>query len=219
MAKFLKVRNWEQFQHYKDRSAPWVKLYRDLLTSESWVLGTDTSRLVQVASILLAVRYENLIPLNWALLKRVSSLDCSEKQFFDAVQHLSKDFLEIQEVTERTGEVVQIASNVLATCTSEERREEERREEQIASNVLARNTNGKHRKASNTVPDDFVPDLAFATSLASDMDAEAEAQKFRDWEFKTPHHDWNRAWKRWARNAVERGNYARKTKPGAIQWQ
>lgn len=29
--KYLKVKNWEQFQHFKDRRPPWIKLYKDLL--------------------------------------------------------------------------------------------------------------------------------------------------------------------------------------------
>lgn len=103
---------WERFQHYKDRDPPWVKLYRDLLTSESWVLGTDTSRLVQVASILLAARYANKIPLRWDLIRKVSSLECTEKQFREAIQHLeATQFVQIQRDNES-------ASTALATCTT-----------------------------------------------------------------------------------------------------
>ena len=29
--KYLKARNWEKFQHFKDRRPPWIKLYRDIL--------------------------------------------------------------------------------------------------------------------------------------------------------------------------------------------
>lgn len=106
------VVGWERFQHYKDRDPPWVKLYRDLLTSESWVLGTDISRLVQVASILLAARYTNKIPLQWTLIRKVSSLECSEKQFREALQHLqATKFIEIQQDSES-------ASNTLAICTT-----------------------------------------------------------------------------------------------------
>lgn len=118
--KVLAVKNWERFQHYKDRDPPWVKLYRDLLTSESWVLGTDLSRVVQVASTLLAPRYENRIPYRWNLLKKVMSLECTEAAFDKAVDHLiQSNFLEIQDVTEETKVVAQSASTALATCTSE----------------------------------------------------------------------------------------------------
>ena len=29
-------KNWEKFQHFKDRRPPWIKLYRDLLDDVSW---------------------------------------------------------------------------------------------------------------------------------------------------------------------------------------
>lgn len=127
MTSVICLCGWERFQHYKDRDPTWVKLYRDLLSSESWVLGTDVSRLVQVASVLLAARYSNQIPLQWNLIKKVSSLDCSEKQFMEAVRYLSSTyFLEIQQVTEQTNGVAQDASALLAACSSEKRREEKR---------------------------------------------------------------------------------------------
>lgn len=120
MTGVISVCNWERFQHYKDRDPPWVKLYRDLLTTESWVLGTDTSRLVQVASILLAARYNNKIPYQWALIRKVSSLDCTEQEFTKAINHLvSAGFLELQGVTDNEAETVQPASGVLATCSTE----------------------------------------------------------------------------------------------------
>jgi len=120
MAQVIALRGWERFQHYKDRDPPWVKFYRDLLTSESWVLGTDESRLLQVASILLAARYGNKIPARFDLIKKVASLDLSERQFNDALSHLCvTNFLEIQSCTDTKEIAVQSASTVLAICSSE----------------------------------------------------------------------------------------------------
>lgn len=124
----ISVVGWEKFQHYKDRDPPWVKLYRDVLTTESWVLGTDQSRLLQIASILLAARYGNKIPFRWDLIKKVASLDMTEAQFKAAVQHLAQhNFLEIQEVPSAPIVVEQSASTALATCTSEAEAEKRQR--------------------------------------------------------------------------------------------
>ena len=128
MSAFICLHGWQKFQHYKDRDPPWVKFYRDMLTAESWVEGTDISRLVQAASILLAARYNNRIPYRWTLLRRVASFDFTEEQFHAAIEHLAAtDFLEIQ-----AGE--QVASTSLSTCNttpdglySEKSREEQRR--------------------------------------------------------------------------------------------
>ena len=125
----LVIKNWERYQHYKDRSAPWVKLHRDMMTSESWVCGNDLSRVVQIASMMLAPRYTNQIPARFDLLKKVMSLDCSEQEFNEAVDHLiATDFFELQGVTNTEKPPLQNASSALATCTSEERERENRGE-------------------------------------------------------------------------------------------
>jgi hypothetical protein len=79
--------------------------------------------------MLLAARYNNKIPYRWDLIKKVSSLECTESAFRAAVLHLvSYKFLEIQEVTSDQNPLVQDASTLLAKCSSEERRGEERRD-------------------------------------------------------------------------------------------
>jgi hypothetical protein len=127
MSGHISIQGWERLQHYKDRDPTWVKLYQNLLTSESWVLGTDISRLVQVASMLLAARYKNEIPYRWDLIKKVAGLDCTEKQFEEAIRHLeATSFITIQRDTTP-------ASTTLAQCSTHSEgsvlREEERREE------------------------------------------------------------------------------------------
>ena len=130
MNNVIVVKNWERFQHYKDRDPPWVKLYRDILSAESWVLGTNDSRLLQLAIIMLAARYGNQIPLQWALIRRVASLDFDEAAFETSLSHLvAQNFVEIQSVTETGKAVVQNASNVLALARSRETEAEQSREE------------------------------------------------------------------------------------------
>lgn len=50
----LKIRNWEKFQHYKDRRPPWIKLHFSMLSSKDWVMFNDSERVLAVASMLLA---------------------------------------------------------------------------------------------------------------------------------------------------------------------
>jgi len=104
---------WDGFQHYKDRDPPWVKLHRNLLTSESWVCGTDDSRLVQVASILLAARYSNAIPLHQSVWNKAAGLDISPDRLRAAIEHLAAfGFLKVSgNLEENAG-----ASTMLADC-------------------------------------------------------------------------------------------------------
>jgi hypothetical protein len=32
----MRIKNWNKFQHFKDRKPPWIKLYRDLLDDVEW---------------------------------------------------------------------------------------------------------------------------------------------------------------------------------------
>jgi uncharacterized protein YdaU (DUF1376 family) len=80
----------------------------------------------------------------------------------------------------------------------------------------------KPRRASRRCPKEFEPDLEFAVREVPDIDAEAEAAKFRDWEFAKPRSDWAACWRTWVRNARDRGSYAKakRTAEGlVIQWQ
>lgn len=134
MSGYISLQGWERLQHYKDRDPTWVKLYQNLLTSESWVLGTDISRLVQVASMLLAARYTNKIPYRWDLIKKVAGLECSEKQFEEAIRHLeSTSFLTIQRDTTSASTMLAPRSTTSEVVYSEERRGEKSREEENRS--------------------------------------------------------------------------------------
>jgi hypothetical protein len=46
----MKVKNWSKFQHFKDRSPPWIKLYRELLDDIQWhrLAPADAKVLVMV---------------------------------------------------------------------------------------------------------------------------------------------------------------------------
>lgn len=55
------VKNWRDFQHYKDRNPPWIKLHFSLLSSEDWVMLDDASRVLAVACMLVASKKEGQI--------------------------------------------------------------------------------------------------------------------------------------------------------------
>lgn len=78
------------------------------------------------------------------------------------------------------------------------------------------------KRPSRRVPEDFKPDLDFATKTIPDIDATTEAAKFKDWEFKTPRSDWDACWRTWIRNAKDRQSYAKKSSGNGLEgvkWQ
>jgi hypothetical protein len=112
-----KIKNWHDYQHYKNRSPAWIKLHNSLLTSEAWVMSDDPTKTLIVASMLLAARNEendgtfNGDP---EYVKRFAYLNATPN-FKPLIQF---GFIEL----------VQDASNTLANCYTEKRREEESRE-------------------------------------------------------------------------------------------
>jgi hypothetical protein len=72
------------------------------------------------------------------------------------------------------------------------------------------------KSASRRVPEAFSPDLEYALTLLPDIDATAEAQKFRDHEFKKSRSDWNAVWRTWIRTCKDSGRYSRKEQ---TKWQ
>ena len=53
-----KIKNWDNYQHYKTRCPPWIKLHFTLLSSEDWVCLDDSSRVLAIVCMLLASRDE-----------------------------------------------------------------------------------------------------------------------------------------------------------------
>lgn len=70
MSGTFSVKNFEKFQHYKDRSPPWIKLYNELLDDYDFGLLPDASKWHLVAIWLLASRSNNEIPLDPAWVQK-----------------------------------------------------------------------------------------------------------------------------------------------------
>ncbi len=60
--KYLKVRNFEKFQHYKQRNPPWIKIYSSMLDDYEFQQIADESKFHCVGLMLLASRLENVLP-------------------------------------------------------------------------------------------------------------------------------------------------------------
>jgi hypothetical protein len=42
--RWIVIPNWERFQHYKDRTPPWIKVYPELLHNDAWLSLTDAQK-------------------------------------------------------------------------------------------------------------------------------------------------------------------------------
>lgn len=81
-----RIKNWAEFQHFKDRTPPWIKLYRKLLDDMEWHLLDPQPAKTLVSLWLIASEYEGSLPDSKKLAFR---LRLSEKQVISDCSKLS----------------------------------------------------------------------------------------------------------------------------------
>ncbi|HEX8106727.1 MAG TPA: hypothetical protein VF516_03315 [Kofleriaceae bacterium] len=189
--EYLRVKNWSEFQHYKDRNPPWIKLHRELLDDYEFERLQDASKAHLILIWLFASQREGRIPNDPAFLKKKLGLksDPNLKSFID------QGFLIVE----------QDASTPLA-----EREQVAPRGEDIKQQSRGEpaKLNGKHR-LETSAPEAFEitePMWSWAQEQGvPHARVEPETAKFLD------HHkakgsrfkDWDAAWRTWMRNSVE----------------
>jgi hypothetical protein len=62
MAQFFRIRNFERFQHYKDRNPPWIRLYGALWRDRAFFRLPDAVKAHLIGLFALAARLDNRIP-------------------------------------------------------------------------------------------------------------------------------------------------------------
>lgn len=102
---YLKIKDWDSFQHYRDRRPPWIKLQTDTFQDYEFGRLQDASKLLAICIWTLASRYGNatdgIIPHDLPFIKRQCNLGDTIKESH-LNELINKGFL--------------IASNPLASC-------------------------------------------------------------------------------------------------------
>ena len=97
----LKIKNWHQFQHFKDRKPPWIKLYRDLLDDIVWhqISGEDAKTLVMLW--LIASENDGILPEFHELAFRLRTTQKSIKSTVSRLSHwlIQDDINPISDIT------------------------------------------------------------------------------------------------------------------------
>lgn len=73
--RYLRVKNWTEFQHYKDRNPPWIKLHRTLLDDYEFSRLQDASKAHLMLIWLFASQKDGCIPDDPAFLKKKLGLE------------------------------------------------------------------------------------------------------------------------------------------------
>uniref|UniRef100_A0A6M3LRJ7 Putative replication protein n=1 Tax=viral metagenome TaxID=1070528 RepID=A0A6M3LRJ7_9ZZZZ len=91
--EYLKVKNWEKYQHYTHRNPPWIKLHNQILDDYEYCCLQDDSKLLLISLFLLASKTDNKIPSDpeWIRSKAMikGSVDLSELIKSNFIEQLS----------------------------------------------------------------------------------------------------------------------------------
>jgi uncharacterized phage protein (TIGR02220 family) len=88
-SRYLKVRNIDKFQHYKQRNPPWIKLHQTILDNYEFCEVADATKWHMIGMLLLASRIDNKIPDD----PRWIALRISAKTKIDLQAMLDIDFI------------------------------------------------------------------------------------------------------------------------------
>ena len=122
----MRIKNWEKFQHYKDRRPPWIKLYRDLLDKRDFgLLSGDAAKHLIMLWLIASESDDGELP----------GIDDLTYRLRITPQKMTKSISELSQWVESD------ASNTLAPCQqhacSETETERERETECAASEFNA----------------------------------------------------------------------------------
>jgi hypothetical protein len=188
MTQFLRVKNWELFQQYKDRDPKWIKVYRSLLDDYDFNCLTEVQQCHLQKIWLLAAKIDNKIPADPVWVGR----RINAKSKVQLKQLCTKGFLE--------------PYNGVHMCT------DMYLETETETETDKRNKESRPRKRGSRLSKDWKPNkklLAWATAKRPDLNIVDTIESFTDyWISKTGASatklDWDATFRNWIRNERKR---------------
>ena len=205
-AQFFRVKDWDTFQHYRDRTPPWIRFYNSVL--DDYEIGNlpDASKAHLFAIWLLASRYDNKIPLDptWIATK----INARSPVDLDALLKSGKIEI-IQSRTKTLAQRKQVDAPEQSRAETEQSREENKGGA-VAPSPEKPSEDRNAKRHGTRLPADWQPDgkdRAYAEGLG--LDVERTLEDFRDyWLAKAGSGacklDWSRTWRRWCRENADR---------------
>ena len=188
----LKPKDWRVFQHYKDRSPPWIKFHRDILTNRDFMC--------------LPLASKALAPLLWLL-----ASEHKDTVFDASFEELKfRLFISLDEYNQAIKPLIEkgffvVVDGMLAKClqdASAERETERETEEEKETKKREKVQRGTR------LPADWQPtetEIAYCKTKRPDLNWQNVAENFRDYWIAQPagkatKTDWVATWRRWVRN-------------------
>lgn len=199
--KFLSIKNFETYQHYKHRNPPWIRLYGALFHDKDFIKLPIASRYLYLGLLTLCARHANRVPNDCAWIAHELCMNESE---IDLKPLYHKKFL-LASRNHVASMLSQDAPSDSDSSDSSDISEDSDTSEVGASTPLANGT-VKFTKPELPIPDDWEPkDYHVRFALARGLDIKIEAAHFRGraielgWVTK----DWDRKFSNWMLQEVK----------------
>ena len=72
--EYLRIANWEKYQHYKNRNPRWVKLYIDTFNRPNWISLDDKSKFLLLICLGIGAICDGKVPKCAKTLQKISNL-------------------------------------------------------------------------------------------------------------------------------------------------
>jgi hypothetical protein len=187
----MKIKNYNKFQHFKDRRPPWIKLHRELLDQRDISLISDRSFRVLIGLWLLASEDETMegcLPEITEIAFRLRMPESDIIKSFQELRHFVVD-VDIKMISER------YQVDVPETETETETETKRERETERPTSAKSRSTK---LDANWQLPDDYA---IWAKKERPDLNINQVADGFKDYwisEAKAKA-DWFATWRNWIR--------------------
>jgi hypothetical protein len=222
VSAFIRIRNYDKFQHYKDRSPPWIKLHATTLEDYAFHRLQDASKAHLMLLWLLASRTDNKIPAD----KEWISSRIGARSPIDLRELEAAGFIELDQEVQQAEQIASAPLQQPAQSAMPEKEGEAEIEPsianaidgpraiEVASVVIAK---PKRKPAEKTsLPDDFVmpgdwTDWAIAERGLPATEAYTEGVKFIASAKANgrKYADWFAAWRYWIDNRSNFNGHAR----------
>lgn len=187
--KFLSIKNFEKYQHFKKAMPPWIKLYRSMYGDRDFMMLSISSRYLYIGLIMLASEGCNRVANDppWIAQRlAISPSDIDLKPLY------------------KSGLLIASESSVRRYTEETESETEKSRVESAIAPTLK--VVSKPKAVKRPLPTDFTfDDRSKQMAEGRGLNVHAELSAFKDRNLATgaTYIDWQAAFRNWLRNAVK----------------
>ncbi len=211
----LRIKGWAKFQHFKDRTPPWIKLYRDILDDPDWhELDGDAAKTLTMLWLIASEdeTHQGLLPCTRKLAFRLRITESQLNQRLTKLSHwvergdigvISERYRDDAPETEReTERETETETDIDGNFSAELQCVADASPAPVIALKPAAEARGTRLPSDWTLPDDWA---AWARQARPDLEIQIAAESFRDFWCAKPgaggrKTDWLATWRNWVRN-------------------